>query len=165
MRRHMIFRGAAVCASLVLATRPAAAQQASQPAPTDVGYRAPASVRGSGPDGATLRCRDGSYPAPMAPESACDGKGGVRARYPLLKTPAAPGAPAPRSRPAPAPAEAAPTVEPTPSRANVIVPAVRPPEDATLMCTDGTFIRADTSAARCAANGGVKLRFPPRRPR
>ncbi|HRN53405.1 MAG TPA: hypothetical protein PK788_07905, partial [Gemmatimonadaceae bacterium] len=42
---------------------------------------------GSGPNGATLRCKDGSYPTAGAPDSACDGKGGVLVRFPARQRP------------------------------------------------------------------------------
>ena len=34
-----------------------------------------------------------------------------------------------------------------------------PPPNATLLCNDGSYIAADTSAARCVDRGGLKLRI------
>lgn len=155
-------------AMLVMGARGAAAQQASAVSPVraDSAYRAPADTRGAGPNGATLRCRDGSYPAPKAPDSACDGKGGVLVRFPLIPVPArrTDAAPARSLRTLPpgatlATPPAAPTAE---SRAAERVPAAVPPANATLLCRDGTYIVSDTTAARCAAHGGVRGRFPVR---
>ena len=167
MTMTTFLRAAVVAALLPL---PALAQQAGTvpPARPDSSYRAPASVRGAGPNGATLRCRDGSHPAPLAPETACDGKGGVAVRYPRIATPAAPTratAPAASTPPAAAVQAEPEAPAPTPSRANVRIDAERPPADATLHCNDGTFIRADTSAARCASHGGLRARIPRRAPR
>lgn len=165
MTMTTFLRAACVAALLPL---PALAQQAgTAPARADSSYRAPASVRGAGPNGATLRCRDGSHPAPLAPETACDGKGGVAIRYPRIATPAPPqGAATPTARTAPTALQAEPEAPaPTPSRANVRIDAARPPADATLHCNDGTFIRADTSVARCASHGGLRARITRRAPR
>jgi hypothetical protein len=137
-----------------------AAQQTTTPA--DSGRVTPANLRGTGPNGATLRCRDGSYPAPMAPDSACEGKGGVLLRFRLRGTPPPLPARAVPVAPAPAQVSAPPDVRP-PSRASVFVPPPPAPAGATLMCKDGTYIVADTSSVRCASNGGVKLRFRSRR--
>lgn len=125
----------------------------------DASYRAPGTVVGTGPNGATLRCRDGSHPAPMAPDAACQGKGGVLLRYPVRRTAA------PSATPALVTAPAAPTIPaPTPPArvrptGDGVIPARRPPADATLLCVDGTFITADTAAAACGAHGGVKVRL------
>lgn len=125
----------------------------------DPTYRAPGTVTGSGPNGATIRCRDGSHPAPMAPDAACATKGGVLLRYPLRRTAAPSSAPALLAAPAtptfPAPKPPA-RVRPA---GDGVVPVRRPPADATLLCMDGTFITTDTSAAACGAKGGVKARF------
>ncbi len=154
----------------------ATAVQAQQPTPPPrVTLPDPALV-GHGPNGATLRCRDGSYPAPGAADSACDGKGGVLIRFPLVRRPAA--ATATQTRPTPAARNAAPS-----ARDSVLPPEMlthdamrreveasnalggRPPAGATLLCANGTYVVADTSSARCAQAGGVRLRFePPRRP-
>lgn len=41
----------------------------------------------------------------------------------------------------------------------------QPPAGATLLCVNGSYVVADTSSARCAQAGGVRLRFEvPRRP-
>ncbi len=151
--------------SLVLATA-ASAQEAAIAAPSGTGTRAPAALRGAGPNGATLKCRDGSHPAANAPSSACDGKGGVLLRYPMLRTPASANASANASAvvrapapPRPVAAPRQPTVRgaPTPT-----VPLGPPPEDATMACRDGTMIRRDTTTAACASHGGIALRFRPR---
>ncbi len=121
---------------------------------------------GTGPNGATMRCRDGSYPSPDAAASACDSKGGLLVRFPVRRVPA-PASARPARLPAPAmpapvasPAESAPTGETFQMRANVFVPAERAPAGATLQCVDGTFIVADTTRARCATRGGVRVTFP-----
>lgn len=154
--------------AVVLGGAARADAQAAARATVDSSYRAPASVVGLGPNGATLRCRDGSYPAPLAPDSACDDKGGILARFPLRRIPAPIGdsmaAATTGIAPAPVPTAPALILAPEPeSRAHLFVPAEPPPADATLLCRDGTFIRADTSAARCATRGGVSIRFPPPR--
>lgn len=145
---------------------PVAAQEAIMVAPgaTDSSTRAPAALRGAGPNGATIRCRDGSHPAPNAPAGACDDKGGVLLRYPMLRVPARTSAPALVKAPEPPPSA-------SPSRPAALMtappgstPAGAPPADATQVCRDGTVIRVDTTAAACAARGGVGLRFR-RRPR
>lgn len=134
----------------------------------DSTYRAPASVRGSGPGGATLRCADGSLAAPGASDAACSAKGGVGARYPLLRTPGAVAAPAPNTSSAPtvtpasAPATSPEVPRPTPAPASTPSTSARPPVDATLLCGDGSYIRADTASTRCASRGGVRIRFIPR---
>lgn len=136
----------------------------------EASYRAPAATRGSGPGGATMRCKDGSHPAADAPATACDARGGVLVRYPLVVVPApVPAGETERVIPVPAGARpregardrgpaataraGAATEEAGPRR------AARPPADATLLCGDGTYVRADTASARCGAHGGVKLRL------
>lgn len=154
------------CLAALVVAVPVAAQEAAMTAPStsDSSYRAPAALRGAGPNGATLKCRDGSHPAANAPASACDGKGGVLLRYPMLRIPARPSAPAMVKAPA-APRPTAPA-RPTTLRAEppTTVPTGEPPADATQICRDGTMIRVDTTAAACAARGGVAHRFR-RRPR
>lgn len=160
-----LIRFAAIaCIACTALASPARAQQpavnAAVSTTQDSSYRAPASVRGAGPNGATMRCRDGSYPVPTAPDAACETKGGILVRFPLLRTPASS---APRAaEPSSAPMRAAdPELPgPTPSRANVVIPAERVPADATLLCRDGSYVRADTSTARCATHGGLKGRLP-----
>ena len=150
--------------SLLLAlcvASPVTAQQAALAASPsrDSSYRAPAALRGAGPNGAPLKCRDGSHPAANAPASACDGKGGVLLRYPMLRIPARPSAPTTVKAPeAPRPTVPA---RPTTLRATTpaTVPTGEPPADATQICRDGTMIRVDTTAAACAARGGVALRL------
>lgn len=143
----------------------------TRPAPTAPAVPAapgrPAEVLvGTGPNGATLRCRDGSYPAALAPESACAEKGGVLVRFPLRRTPQN-GPRVGRTTPHPIPPDSAPApalrADPVPDRSNVIVPAALPPANATLQCGDGTFIVSDTSSVRCAQRGGVAVIFPRRR--
>lgn len=142
-----------------------AAQTATKVHAPEASYRAPAEMRGTGPGGATLRCADGSHPAPMAPASACATRGGVLFRYPLRTSPTASGAGGEATEiPVPPAARARTTSGATTHRADAArgdTPrrAPRPPSDATLLCDDGTFIRADSASARCAAHGGVKLRF------
>jgi hypothetical protein len=160
-------------AALLLAIAPAGAQQRPETA-VPVGD-APAAgpnrnttLRGTGPNGATLRCRDGSYPAPLAPESACDGKGGVLLRFPVRATPQAVQAPARPTVQAQARVVAPDTARPagfTPWRERRAAVAAenaaqRPPEGATLRCGDGSWVLRDTTSARCAARGGVALRLP-----
>jgi len=152
--------GAQDTAIVVTPTRPAPAGPPAAPGrPSEV-------LVGSGPNGATLRCRDGSYPAALATDSACEGKGGVLVRFPLQRTPAN-GPALRRTSPHPVPADSAPApalrIEPTPDRSKVIVPASLPPANATLQCGDGTFIVSDTSSVRCAQRGGVAMIIPQRR--
>lgn len=130
----------------------------------DSAYRAPAMVMGTGPGGATIRCRDGSHPAPNAPDIACQEKGGVLLRYPVRRQPARATTPTLMAAPSvPRVAEPVPPARVRPTEGEAIR-APRPPTDATLMCGDGTFVRADTASARCGAHGGVKIRFQPRKP-
>ncbi|MBL8996614.1 MAG: hypothetical protein JNL44_04770 [Gemmatimonadetes bacterium] len=172
--RALLLGGAALLLA-VLAPRTLEAQDTAivvNPRPAAPGAPAPAgrpveSVRGAGPNGATLRCRDGSYPAALAPDSACEGKGGVLVRFPLLRTPQN-GTPAVRAtgpRPLPGDTVVTPAIklDPVPDRSNVLVPAELPPADATLQCGDGTYVVRDTSSTRCAGKGGVAMIFPPRR--
>jgi len=127
---------------------------------------------GTGPNGATLRCRDGSYPAPNAADSACETKGGVLVRFPLRRVPqpvaagtgsasATPSARAPRADSAAAEIRRPEGFVPYAERAAQNPTA--PPEGATLLCTNGTYVVRDTTSARCATHGGVQLRFEPRR--
>jgi hypothetical protein len=124
-------------------------------------------VTGTGPNGAKMRCRDGSYPSPNAADTACDAKGGILVRFPLERVPArapalgrvkAPVLDAPKD-----PSTDAALRAPIRRASDPVVPAPAPPPDATLMCADGTFIVADTVRARCASRGGVSLIFPPKR--
>lgn len=160
---RMIGAAALLCAVTMPSLR------AQTPVATQAAVRAdsslvkPTDLKGMGPNGATLRCRDGSYPAPFAPESACDAKGGVLVKFRVRGTPAP--LPAPPATPAAPQSVTVPLMERPPSKANmVIAPAVRP-EGATLLCRDGSYVVADTSATRCAQKGGVKVRFLPGRPR
>lgn len=154
----------------------AAGTQAAPSATADASVREPASWVGAGPRGATLRCRDGSFPVPRAPDSACDDKGGVAVRFPLKPVPG------PSAPPPPPAVRAAATSAPTRPTAATSTPAataptaaanapsvsrpqaVRVPDDATLLCQDGTIIRADTVATRCGPHGGLRVRFPRRTP-
>jgi hypothetical protein len=164
MRHHLplLGGGALVCALLspsLVAQAPVAIQAGVR---ADSGLVKPTELRGLGPNGATLRCRDGSYPAPFAPESACDAKGGVLVKFRVR------GSPAPLPAP-PAVAETPPTVtvpllERPPSKANTVIAPPPKPDGATLLCRDGTYVTADTSVTRCAQRGGVKVRFLPSRP-
>lgn len=158
MRRLLLLAGS----TLAFGTAVAGAQSAAVAAPTEGSVRPPGAVRGAGPGGATMRCRDGSHPAANAPTSACEGKGGVLLRYPVLRTPAAPAAGDGVVR---APEVPRPAASPRP--ASVVAPRTTdraaPPPDATQLCRDGTAIRADTSATACADHGGQALRFRKRR--
>ena len=164
-RTRLLIAGLALAAG----STGAHAQQAPVAGATATSVREPAAWVGAGPGGATLRCRDGSYPAPRAADSACESKGGVMVRFPLkpVPGPSTPTPPAPAARAAtPVPSGSATTSSRSPA------PAVRParpepvtvPSDATLLCTDGTIIRADTVAARCGEHGGLRARFPRRAP-
>ena len=156
MRMTRLFLLAALTVAVPLPAQDAAL---AAPRSADSSSRAPAALRGAGPNGATLKCRDGSHPTANAPASACDGKGGVLLRYPMLRIPARPSAPATVKAPE-APRPTAPT-RPTTLRADppTTVPTGEPPADATQICRDGTMIRVDTTAAACAARGGVALRL------
>lgn len=140
---------------------PVTAQEAALAASPsrDSSYRAPAALRGAGPNGATLKCRDGSHPAANAPASACDGKGGVLLRYPTLRVPGRPTTPA--TVKAPEPPRPATPARPTAVRTApaATVPTGEPPADATQICRDGTMIRVDTTTAACAARGGVAIKL------
>lgn len=157
--------------ALSLGATAAPAQQANQASPTKV---PDAAMLGHGPGGATLRCRDGSYPAPGAADAACEGKGGVLARFPLVRRPAA--ATAARTRNAPPERDPRLAARDTIPTGDVVTyDAIRreveannalggrPPAGATLLCVNGSYVVADTSSARCAQAGGVRLRFEPQR--
>ncbi len=168
--RSLTFVVAATLAMSAVAAPRVAAQQS--PAVTPVAAPiTPATAPGTGPNGATLRCRDGSYPAANAPDSACDGKGGVAVRFPARREAPAPAlravAPTATSTAAPANARAAVTdslmipegfVSHAQRRAatDTMKP---PPANATLLCANGTYIVSDTVAARCQAHGGLRLRL------
>jgi len=149
-------------AQVETATSPAARAQTTAPAP--VRER----VEGTGPNGAAIRCRDGSFHQADVAETACGTRGGVLVRFPLKRTPIVSGERMPRVPAPPSPLDTAsasgtaPMVraEPMASRANVFVPAERPPQGATLQCGDGSFVVADTSRARCATRGGVRFVIP-----
>jgi hypothetical protein len=158
-----VFLAAALCAMPTVAL----AQQSESAVPVGGPVRPAPRAEGTGPNGATMRCRDGTHPAATAPATACDARGGVLVRYPMRVTPQA--APA---RPAPAAARQAIQTRPAPDSS--IVPwrqrtaqdraaeaAARPPAGATLHCNDGTWIARDTSSTRCSPHGGVKTRIAP----
>lgn len=147
----------------------------------------PAAV-GTGPNGATLRCRDGHYPAPGAPDAACTERGGVLVRFPLRRVPSRAAAAqaeaarasqdrrASRTATARSATESARGARPDSARPAGFEPyAVRraradslnrvastPPEGATILCSDGTWIVRDTTQTRCASRGGVRVILPPR---
>jgi hypothetical protein len=154
------------------------AQQATEtlaPAAGAARNAPPAAVMtGTGPNGATLRCRDGSHPAPFAADAACADKGGVLHRYTLRATPqqaARPTAPAARTQARVQARVQAPSAAQVDSaRPAGFVPydqrraleageSATPPAGATLRCNDGTWIVRDTVSARCANRGGVGLRI------
>lgn len=120
-------------------------------------------VTGTGPNGAKMRCRDGSYPAPSAADNACETKGGILVRFALRRVP---------ERARPMPRVAAPIVPPPPSQtepdASLRAAAPRTaasaiPANATFICVDGSVIVADTASVRCAGKGGVSVIFPQKR--
>ncbi len=173
----------AVVACVVAASSSAlSAQQATESIAPATGTTAsrnaplPPVLRGSGPSGATLRCRDGSHPAPFAADAACADKGGVLHRYTLRATPqqAAPATVPARAQarvqaPSAAPADSARPAGFVPfdqRRAMEAPQSAVPPAGATLRCNDGTWILRDTLSLRCANRGGVGLRLPqPETPR
>jgi hypothetical protein len=167
--RSILLTGAAVVA---LAAQ-ALGAQATTEAPVSVLPAAPSAPRGTGPNGATLRCRDGSYPAANSPDTACDGKGGVLVRYPVVRPS---GEATARANAAAAAATAAARQERRREPADSVTPppgfvpysqrraaardTLRPPPDgATLLCGDGSYVVRDTTAARCQDRGGVQLRL------
>lgn len=160
--RLSLVRIGSTAAMLMLAI-PIDAQTPDAPAaPPPARARAADRVTGTGPGGATLRCRDGSYLVGPTEEGACATKGGLLVRFPLRRVPertvrpqAAPVPELPARTPDAVPADA--VLE---NRARVVIPAEQPPANATFLCRDGTYIVADTSRARCAAHRGVRLTFP-----
>lgn len=178
MRIAFSFLGAALTAVL-LVPADALAQGAETAVPVG-----PAPV-GMGPNGATLRCRDGFFPAPGAPDAACQDHGGVLARFPLRRTPsraaeaqaaartegearrAARGASSTSAAMAAARSDSARPAGFEPiavrrARADSLNRAANTrPDGATLLCTDGTWIVRDTVQARCRPHGGVRVVFPP----
>lgn len=173
MTSPIIQRALLATAALLVGATSIEAQQATSAPRT----KAPdAAMVGHGPNGATLRCRDGSYPSPGAADSACDGKGGVLVRFPLVRRPA--DVSAARTQNAPPAQDPRLTARDTIRPDGVITHEAmrreveaanalggRPPAGATLLCVNGSFVIADTSSVRCAQAGGVRLRFEaPRRP-
>ncbi|MFM8566549.1 MAG: hypothetical protein ACKOCV_02520, partial [Gemmatimonadota bacterium] len=152
------------CLAALAVAVPVAAQEAAMTAAgrSDSSYRAPATRRGAGPNGATLKCRDGSHPAANAPASACDGKGGVLLRYPMLRIPARPTTPA--TVKAPEPPRPATPARPTAVRAApaATIPTGEPPADAPQNCRDDTLLRLATPAPAGAARGGDARKLRPR---
>jgi hypothetical protein len=167
---------AAAAACAVLAS-PVDAQTPQTPPATETAVPAPGmGGTGSGPNGATLRCKDGSYPAPGAADSACDGKGGVLVRFPVRRAPELRAAGEARTEPAAvrqarearARQGAAPDTTPPEgfvpwrdrrARAAEEATAARMPAGATMRCADGTWIVRDTTSSRCAPHRGVELRI------
>lgn len=156
-------------ASVLALTSPLAAQQPETAVPA---AGAP-TVRGTGPNGATMRCRDGFYPAPGAADAACAERGGVLVRFPTINNAerrqqsVEQGGAVAERRGEPAP-ELRDTTKPPPGvvpfaeqQAKAREEAARPavPANARLLCMDGTFIVADTSATRCTQHGGVRVRL------
>lgn len=131
---------------------------------------APPPMTGAGPNGATLRCRDGSYPPTGAAETACDARGGVLVRFPMRRVPT----PRPVTERVVPTSPAAAAVRDTAAPAGFVPWSLRqaqgreaqrnagPPPNATLLCNDGSYIAADTAAVRCADRGGLKLRIAQR---
>lgn len=156
-------------AGSLIATRGAAqaAAQAAVPSAPPVAPSVPTrpaeTLIGTGPNGATMRCRDGSYPSPNAADAACDANGGVLVRFPVRRIPARVTArPARVAAPAP-PAITTDAPATTPAfenRAKVFVPAQTAPAGTTFQCVDGSYIVADTVRSRCATRGGVRVTFP-----
>jgi hypothetical protein len=173
MRMQTLMSGMAIA---FLLGSPLAAQQEETAVPVD---RTP-DVRGTGPNGATLRCRDGFYPAPGAADAACAARGGVLVRFPTTHNADRRGAsleaprgavaerrgtlPTPRADSAAPPAGVTPWAE---QQAKAREEGRRGPAPlgARLLCTDGTYVVADTSSARCANHGGVQLRLGEQAPR
>ena len=177
MRISQLFFGAAIVAALMI---PAGAKAQATETAVPVG---PAPV-GMCPNGATLRCRDGFFPAPGAPDAACQEHGGVLARFPLRRTPSraaeaqatarveaearqrARGSSANSAAMATARADSARPAGFEPiavrrARADSINRAANTrPAGATLLCTDGTWIVRDTLQSRCRPHGGVQVVFP-----
>lgn len=160
MIRRSVLCAAATLMSLVTVSE-LRAQGATESA---VPVGAPTAGSGTGPNGATMRCRDGSYPAAGAAASACDAKGGVLVRFPVRATPQ-PRAQTTTARTAPAKAPRDTTTPagftPWKNRAAAAAAqnAVPAPQGATLRCQDGTWIARDTSSVRCDAHGGVQARI------
>jgi hypothetical protein len=162
------FASASVAAQAPTSKPGAAAARAAESPRSPIVER----TEGSGPNGATMRCKDGSYPPNGAPDSACDGKGGILVRFPLRRFPQASTAPklvaapsAPRAPVDTATANALLREPPMVNRAKEFRPAERPPANAALQCNDGSYVVSDTTSARCATRGGVMTRFAPvRRP-
>lgn len=172
MQRAKFFLHSLGAVALLAVAQPAQAQG------TEIAVPAPGmGGNGSGPNGATLRCKDGSYPAAGAPDSACDGKGGVLVRFPVRQRPQPTAAVTAPRRPAAARTAPRDTTPPdgfVPWRDRRSAAAaddakLRAPDGATLRCTDGTWVVRDTTSLRCASHGGVQLRIapstPPRAPR
>ncbi len=172
--------------ALGLLTGPLTAQSRPAAPATATPKKGPATatglrVEGFGPNGATLRCRDGSFPAPGAADAACASKGGVAQRYPVRRyydpsapenrasaRATAPGAAQPRAGATAGARDQARPPRPADLESNTAyrarVAAERSarrnaPAGATILCGDGTYVVRDTSSTACGRRGGVKVRL------
>ncbi|MDQ8155596.1 MAG: hypothetical protein P3B98_13160 [Gemmatimonadota bacterium] len=125
------------------------------------------------PDGATIKCKDGSWAPKGADASACDAHRGLAYRLPEITTP-------PAAKPRPDAGQA----RPTPPNAPEVVGGARdasgsarssadiaerpaaapPPSNAVMLCRDGTYLSGERVASRCDSHGGLTGFLPARRP-
>lgn len=157
----------------VMATAAQAQVQPSKPAapaaPTPI-------VDKTRPDGALIRCNDGTWAPKGATVAACETHGGLAYRLPEIIAPPAPlarpDASTPKFTPRPAPSGALSSEERAQRNADAaaaqaksikttrVMAPTAPPADATLACKDGTYLSGQAEAARCDAHGGLAVFLP-----
>lgn len=165
------FRVVLIAVGVTLAP-PAFAQQTvpQQPPPPPA---APA-VNTTRPDGSTIRCKDGSWAPAGATVAACDAHQGLAYRFPVTPPPPAakprPDADAPKLTPPPvpqgitAPLENSSSVKSAATGSGVAKGPPTPPDGATLLCMDGTYLTGPAEPGRCSAYGGLTAILPIKRP-
>jgi len=134
----------------------ASSEKASKKAKSDKSSTTSAAAQPSTPpEGATGKCKDGSYTTSATKKGACRGHGGVAE----WTGGAAPSAPAKEAAPATAPAtskatSAAGTAATAPA-ASAKTSSNTDPTGATALCKDGTYSHSKHHTGACSHHGGV----------
>ena len=151
---------------------PAFAQQAVTP-PTPPPAPAAPAVNTTRPPGSIMRCKDGSWAPAGATGSACDAHQGLAYRFPVITPPPAakprPEADAPKLAPPPAPQGMSAPVENSSSVMSASSAGAprrppTPPDGATLLCMDGTYLTGAAEPGRCQSYGGLTAILAKKRP-